>query len=441
MSGSRYRELVWGQSSLNEGSIPFHYPLLAVLAIVASIAPTTWFLPNFHGYLVSGAVLCLVIGYGVLFTDIQIRVDSAFLVLFGGYWVGIVTRYFVYSSNPSLLQYILVTPIAVFATVVVLPRFVEGRPQTFTTGVTLLSVLVMAIGVLMLWQSRTADAQLYAWVGEDVMGLYPIRTPSVFDNPNTYGFFMMVGSLAALYTVLVRGGLVWFAALGLCLLGLFMSEGDAAIFGFGIGSIIVLSGRDRILSFIGLGGVIAALYAMIQVGHFSQVMETTFLGRVDIWVLSLERLALDPLWGIGFVDAGPEIGAYLGPHNSYIEVLLHTGVIAGTLYLGALVYAVGRGIRRKWTQWTGFVVGTAASVLTYMIFESLLLGGLSTSSVVLGLAVGLMLLPDSSEEKREPRSSATRYAFKNSLAGRVCNRVQSTGYNETESSANTKDTG
>ena len=70
MSGSRYREYLWGRSSSNEDSVPFHYPLLAVLAIAASIAPTTWFLPEFHGYLVSGAVLCLIIGYGVLFTDL-----------------------------------------------------------------------------------------------------------------------------------------------------------------------------------------------------------------------------------------------------------------------------------------------------------------------------------------------------------------------------------
>ena len=156
------------------------------------------------------------------------------------------------------------------------------------------------------------------------MGLYVVRTTSVFANPNTYGFFMMIGSLAALYTVLARGGIVWVAALGLCLLGLFMSEGDTAIFGFGVGSILVLSGRSRLLSFVGVGASVAAIYAMIRIGHFSEVMETTFMSRVDLWVLSLERLALDPLWGIGFVDASSEIGGTYGPHNSYIEVLLHT---------------------------------------------------------------------------------------------------------------------
>ncbi|MFC7224194.1 hypothetical protein ACFQKF_13820 [Halalkalicoccus sp. GCM10025322] len=30
-------------------------------------------------------------------------------------------------------------------------------------------------------------------VGEEMMGLYAVRTASVFANPNTYGFFMMIG--------------------------------------------------------------------------------------------------------------------------------------------------------------------------------------------------------------------------------------------------------
>ena len=437
MSNSRYRIYLWGRSSPDEPTVPLHYPLLAVLAIAASIAPTTWFLSSFHGYLVSGSVLCLVIVYGVLFTDIRISINSSFLVLFGGYWAGLVVHYLVYSPNPRLLQYILVTPIAVFATVVVLPQFVRGRKQTFTMGLTLFSVIIMGIGVLMLWQTKIANEELYRIVGTEVMGLYEIRTTSVFFNPNSYGFFMMVGSLSALYTVLSRGGIIWFAAFGLCLLGLFMSEGDAAIIGFGIGLIIVLSGRSRLLSFVGLGFMIVIVCILIHIGHFSQVMETTLMSRVDRWVLSLERLAINPLWGIGFVDAGPEIGAYNGPHNSYIEVLLHTGVIAGMLYHGALIYAVGCGIRKRWTQWTGFVVGTMAGLLMYMVFESLFLGGLSTSSVVLGLVVGLMLLPDSSEERRS-RSTAGSDAFSLTSAERAPDLDRSTGRTETNSSATTR---
>jgi hypothetical protein len=391
-----------GRSSSDTPAVPLHYPLLALLVIATSILPTTWLLSSDLGYLIAGATLVLVIVYGVLFTGISFTFDSAFLVLFGGYWLGLVAHYQYHSPHSELLVYVLVTPIAVLATVIVLPRFVEGRRQTFTMGLALLSVLVALIGVWVLWQPGTIDTELPEWVGEEVMGLYEIRTTSVFRNPNTYGFFMMVGSLAALYTLLVRGGVVWIVALGICLLGLFMSEGDAALVGFGIGSILVIAGRSQLLSFLGIGAGVAALYALIRIGHLPEVMETTLMGRIGLWVLALERLTLDPLWGIGFGNASEELGTMHGPHNSYIAPLLNSGVIAGSLYLGALAYAFANGIRRRWTAWSGYVVGTASGVFTYMMFESLFLGGLSTSSVVLGLFVGLMLASDSDldEESR-----------------------------------------
>ena len=129
----------------------------------------------------------------------------------------------------------------------------------------------------------------------------------------------------------------------------------------------------------------------IRLGHVGEVMETTLLTRVDRWVASLERLAEDPMLGIGFADTAAEIGESSGPHNSYIYPLLNTGIIAGSLYLGALVYALGQGIRTRWTPWTGFVVGLTVAIFLYMGFESLFLGGLSPASIMLGICLGLLL--------------------------------------------------
>ena len=208
MSNTRYRPLLLGRSTKDNPAVPLHYPLLAVLAIVTSIAPTTWLLSNYHGYLLSGLALCFIILYGVSFTDLRLSIDTGFLILFGGYWLGLLAHYLVL-PNPNLLEYVLVTPVAVVGTVVVLPRLIENRRQAFAMGLTLLSVTVMLIGVWMLWRTHTAGVEYprSPWIGEEVMGLYAVRTASVFANPNTYGFFMMVGSLAALYTVLARAGL------------------------------------------------------------------------------------------------------------------------------------------------------------------------------------------------------------------------------------------
>jgi hypothetical protein len=436
VSRSPYLDYVWGRPATATPTVPIHYPLLAVLVIAASIAPTTWFLSSEQGYRIVAAVLAFVIVYGLVFTSVRLTLDPAFLVLFGGYWLGLVAHYRYHSPHPELLDYILITPVAVLATVIVLPRFIEGRRQTFAMGLTMLSIIIALIGVWLLTQPETGGAP--GWVGDEVMGLYAIRSVSVFHNPNTYGLFMMIGSLAALYTLLVRGGILWFAALAICLLGLFMSEGDAALFGFGVGSIIVLAGRSRVLSFLGIGASVAALYALIRVGHVPEVMETTLLSRVDRWVLSLERLALDPLWGIGFVDPGPEINGARGPHNSYIHPLLATGVIAGSLYLGALAYAIGAGIRRRWNPWSGFVVGSGAGVFTYMMFESLFLGGLSTSSVMLGLLVGLMLASDPYSGDEEPRPLTANDALATSRAARALRKVRTTTRDGTGSPARSR---
>ena len=46
---------------------------------------------------------------------------------------------------------------------------------------------------------------------------------------------------------------------------------------------------------------------------------------------SLERLAEDPMLGIGFANAAAETDGSSGLHNSYIYPLLNTGFIAGSL--------------------------------------------------------------------------------------------------------------
>ncbi|ELY51187.1 hypothetical protein C493_17786 [Natronolimnohabitans innermongolicus JCM 12255] len=423
--------------------MPRHYPLLAVFAIVASVAPSTWYFSTDQGYLLSGAVLAAIIVYGVLFTSVRLSADPAFLVLFGGYWLGLVAQYRFHDPHTELFYVALSAPLAVFATVVVLPRFVAGRRQTFAMALTLAAVAAALIGLLVLWWAGTADTDLPDFVGEEVMGLYAIRTVSVFGNPNPYGFFMMVGCLAALYTVLVRGGFVWVAALGLCVLGLVMSEGDAALAGVSVGSVIVLAGRHRLLSFLGIGVGIVGLYGMIRTGHVPEVMQTTLLNRIERWVRSVELLADEPLWGIGFADVGSQLGigrefdhssiypplssdtgTSSGPHNSYVYPLLSTGVIAGSLYLGSLVYALGRGIRGHWTTWKAYVVGTAAGIYVFMAFESHFLGGLSVSSIVFGLFVGLMLLPEHEGANAQTQPVGTRAALATSRFARALTRVR-----------------
>jgi hypothetical protein len=383
------RRRLWGHAT--EGATtPVYVPLLALVPIVCSFMVTTWFFPRESGYLLTAAALVVVAAYGLSSPDVRLQFDLAFLTLLGGYWLGLLAAYH-YTPHTEVLQYVLVTPLAVFATVIVLPALIDGRRQTFTKGLTLLAVALAVIGFAMLWHETQTPEQLYPHVGMDALGIDGIRTVSIFHNPNTYSFVMMVGSLTALYTYLARRGAIWVGALILCLIGLVLGDGDASLVGFIAGAVLVLSGADRRLGFLGIALAILGVYVAIRLGHVTDVMDSTLMTRVDSWVASLERLAQDPLFGIGFENTAERIGEPHGPHNSYIYPLLSTGLLAGGLYLSALAYAFGQGIRTRWTPWNAYVVGLSVAIFCYMGFESLFLGGLSISSIMLGLCLGLLL--------------------------------------------------
>ncbi|AGB38794.1 O-antigen ligase family protein [Natronococcus occultus] len=397
------QQLLWGDTR-EEATIPLYEPVLALLPIIASLTITSWALSQRVGYIVTGTTLVAVSAYGLFHPEIRLQFESVFLVLLGGYWLGLLAHYAV-APHTDLLQYIVATPLAVGALVVVLPTLITGREQTFTMGLTLVGVVLAVIGIGMLLHELQTSADLYQSVGGSVLGIEGLRTASLFETPSDYGFVMMVGSLAALYTVLARRGVVWLGALGLCLVGFLLSEGNAAFVGFTAGAVLLVSGFDRRFGVLGIGLAIVGVAAVTRLGHVGAVMETTLLTRVDQWVASLERLAQDPLLGIGFADTAAEIGESRGPQNSYIYPLLNTGLIAGNLYLGALVYALGQGIRTRWTPWTAFVVGLTVAIFLYMGFESLFFGGFSPASITLGLCLGLLLYsPDADGPVTELRS-------------------------------------
>ncbi|ELY55821.1 O-antigen ligase family protein [Natronococcus jeotgali] len=388
----------------NSSPLPYAFPVLAVLPILSSFLVSSWLVSQTVGYLLTGSVILVIVAYGLLYPGLRLQLAPGFLVLFGGYWVGLVVHYFA-TTHSEVLQYILVTPPTVIATVIVLPALIDDRRQAFTMEVTVVAVLLTLVGLGMLWQDAQTSESLYAYVGGTVLGIDGIRTVSIFHNPNTYGFVMMVGSLTALYTALVRRRSAWIGALGLCLLGLFLSDGTTSLVGFVVGAILVLSGTDRRLGFVGVAIALLGGYVAIRLGHVTTVMEGTLMIRVHSWVASLERLAADPLLGIGFADTAAQIGETYGPHNSYLYPPLSTGLLAGSLYLGALAYALGQGLRKSWTPWNAFVVGLSIAMFVYMCFESLFLGGLSVSSIVLGLCLGLLLYSSAADGQVEGLSA------------------------------------
>lgn len=367
-------------------------PVIALLCVMASICVTIWFLPSRIGYLLSGGMLVVALGYGVL-TRVAVRTDRVFLGLFGLYWVLLAGNYLVTGTEP-LLRYVLVTPIAVGATVVVLPVFIADDRLLFAKLIAGLSVVLTLVGLVMLAMETRTDQQLFEYVAGPVLGYEGYRIVSVFSYWNTYGFMMMVGFLSTLYVYLEERGPVWAFCLSIVFIGLVLSDGDASYVGVGVGGLFLVAGYSlyAVFGFLVLG--MLGTGAMIWTGQLQTLLESGFTGRIALWEASIRRLQEDPYVGIGFKDNATEIRPYsdwpnlAGTHNSYLHILLNTGVIAGSVYLLALGYGALRSVWNAASTWDLYVVGILAAILVHIFFESVTLGGLSMSSVFLGIYLG-----------------------------------------------------
>lgn len=374
---------------------PWVGPTIALCCVIASICVTVWFLPSRVGYVLSGSMLVVAIGYGVLARP-SVRTDQVFLGLFGLYWLLLVGTYLVTGTDP-LWEYVLVTPVAVGATVVVLPALIADDRLLFAKLITGLSVGLTVVGLVMLALETRTEQELFAYVAGPVLGFEGYRLTSVFSYWNTYGFLMMIGFLSALYVYLEDRGAVWALCLGVAFVGLVLSDGEASYVGVGVGGLVLVAGYSlsAAVGFLGLGALGAG--AMVWTGQLQALLDSGLSGRLTLWEASIRRLAEDPYVGIGFRDTATEIAPYhdrfrsTGTHNSYLQILLNAGLIAGSVYLLALGYGALRSFWRVSSTCDRYVVGTLLAVLVHVFFESVTLGGLSMTSVLLGLYLGLGL--------------------------------------------------
>ncbi len=395
---------------------------LPVLCIVAALSTNTWLVASSVGYVLSVSALSVAGIYLVFLSDTELRVDLVFLALFGGYWLVLTAGWFVDWSTDRLV-YVLITPLSVFVAVFLLPSVIDRTTdrRQFVTILTALGALVAVTGFAMLIAETVLEVATFPWTGGFVLGHSGYRTNSVFANPNTYGFLMMVCTLTALIHLADRGpGLLNLSAIVLCSLAVLTSDSTASLLGLGTGVALVLAVSFRKSALVVLLGSVATAGVLVATGLLGTVLsllparagaliDALFSVRGTLWVASIERLMEDPLTGIGFSNTADEIAPYVpdggpvgfGTHNSYINILLQTGFVAGTLYLLALLYAVVKAVTSAFTTrfsprertdwWPVYVASVLVAILVAMTFESMTLGGLSMNSVLLALYLGLAL--------------------------------------------------
>lgn len=412
-----------------ESQLPDRFPWgdvwLPFLCIVAALATNTWLISPVVGYVLSAVALSGAGVYVLFVSDAEIRVDVPFAALFCGYWLVLAAGWLIDGSSNRLL-YAVVTPLSVIVTVVLLPAVVDRYRGEFIAGLSALGAIVAVIGFGMLLAEMALGVSIHGWTGGFVYGVPGYRTNSVFANPNTYGFLMMVCTISAVAHVANRGfSVAGVGTLALCIAAIVTSDSTAALMGTGFGlAVFATTVRRRLAIALLVGGALAVVGLVAGVytgllsgfpflGRIEALVGTLLAVRVVLWQASIERLLADPLVGIGFADTATEIRPYIpddgpvgfGTHNSYIHILLHTGLVGGSLYLLAVLYATVKatysalladyrpapttgGIGRWWPV---YVLSTLAAILVALVFESMTVGGLSLDSVLVGLYLGLAL--------------------------------------------------
>lgn len=298
--------------------------------------------------------------------------------------------------------------------VLFLPRYVSRR--TFLTTVSLTGGVVAALGMLayvvgeyaVLSIPVTLRSGTFA-VPVGLEGTNPILQ-SIFTNPNGTGILLFAGVFAAVVELhrAIRDGARpahVVAAAGLVALdgvGLFLTNSRASWLAATVGVGVYLgyaAGGRRGVRYTVVGTV--ALVGLGLLGMATSVVDVSASGRFALWGAAIEAFVARPsLFGAGLVGTADLLAPYVpagyvgtSAHNSYLVILLRTGIVG---LGGYLVVTVGSVIDATYLRESGdpAMIGLALAFAVHQLFEAYTIVQYSLGAVLAALAVGYLVTGD-----------------------------------------------
>ena len=194
-----------------------------------------------------------------------------------------------------------------------------------------------------------------------IMGLEPsYRLYSVTTHCNVYAFYLVTLSILVTSILLQekshskRQGL--FVLLGLLAIQLIFTYARGVWISLVLALLILGIVKHRklfILTPLGIGLAIYLFPSIVE--RFAPVMNsgslenTSLAWRINLWLLSINYFIQHPIFGIGFGNyifvEHDMIDVYIGAHNDYLRILVETGVIGFSCFIGLLLSLLRLGIR------------------------------------------------------------------------------------------------
>lgn len=265
------------------------------------------------------------------------------------------------SAYPFNNLYFIYQPFTIFIFARFLLIYLEQEPAAFYKFISAfqLSVIILA-GVVFIQLVLGPNFSYTTDINSNIVNLDSglIRYPGLFQDSQTCGLFLALGSFSLLYFkphIKLNRKRRYFLFFILTTIAIFLAASRSAIGGFGIGIIFLLlfqNSRIKLIAgSIGIGLVLLVFIIKPKEGIFSRTdsISEDYLFRKSIWEETGDIIEQYPLLGIGFgnfqkhikihkqdlylqTEFGGEFYYFNQPENGYLKVLVEQG------YLGFFVF-------------------------------------------------------------------------------------------------------
>lgn len=231
-------------------------------------------------------------------------------------------------------------------------------------------------------------------------GIYIPALSSIWDDANAMSKIVAAGIIGShylhtKYRTWITASLLSFNVFGLVLANSKMGM-IAICSAYSVYLVYVLLGERATYAYLIITGTASILaFTMIVLGLRTEsfVASVGFSGRVALWRGSLATLVKYPVLGVGILDVGQIIASHSGvaplaPQNSYLRILVATGIVGGLSYIIFVVTTALRYVQQiaETQDCITFVL-----LITFMIMQFTDTGdpfGINKNALIFGLALG-----------------------------------------------------
>jgi O-antigen ligase len=346
-----------------------------------------------------GAVLVV---YGVLFLFTVIYVERVAVSKFYVTLIALLAGNLVLSGilSPSIASVLRVGVFFVFtlANFIILPYVISFGDITRLVGRYAAGLMLLGFLPFLGIHSIFGVFDLSLWGGD--LYLYPALSPitSIFLNPNTLGFVMLVGATAAVIETWRFRQRVPAMLLVLNSFGLLFTN-----YRTGMGAFVIVLCLCAVYQLFGhqtyviavMGGL--ATFTVILLMMFSllpgpaALAELSLNGRRLLWRNAVDVIRQQPITGFGF---GNYTEVVQNPHNSYLRAFLALGLGGGIVYTLVVLRTILQSVREV-TNW--YTIGISLYLITLFFVQmmnSLTFIGISFHSTWISLMIGYHIRND-----------------------------------------------